>query len=189
VESPILVVDHSLPSEHHLAGAEVSTICCDLVVRSTEELVGRLSRTDPSMIVYDERARWSNLDDLRNQRWAYVYGTNLHEAIALARSSMTSPAHLLIVAHSRPSAHLTSGGEVVINFPPLRETVEATASEIARCRDEGSQVDLLVVPTEPRVEVPPWPTEIMSAVRLTGGSFTQARDEDQLRRWVDDQVP
>jgi hypothetical protein len=157
------------PAEHRLAGAQLSTESCDLVVWVTEQLVDRLARTDPAIIVYDERSRWSSLGELRNQPWAFVYGTNLLEAIAMARSSITSTGRLLIVAHSRPSAHLTASDEAFFNLPPAPETMQATAAEIARCGDHGVQVDLLVVPPAPGVEVPAWATEIVSAVRLTGG--------------------
>ncbi len=188
VESPVLIIDHSLPAEHHLNGAQLSTNSCDLVVWVTEQLLERLARADQAIITYDEGSRWSSLDELHNQRYSYLYGTNLHEAVALARSSMTAPGRVLIVAHSRPSAHLTASGDTFINFPPVPATVDATASEIARCGVDGIQVDLVVVPPLAGVEVPAWATEIVSAVRLTGGSFTEARERGHLQTWVDDQV-
>jgi uncharacterized protein with von Willebrand factor type A (vWA) domain len=186
LDSPILIVDRSLPAEHQVGPGRISTAACDLVLATTEELLARMGRTDTPLITYDERSRWSTLRELRAQRWAYIYGTNLQHALELARVAVDRPDRLLLIGHSRPSAHLTATGEPLINIPPNQQTDVATAAEIDDCARLGLEIHLVVVPPEPAIEILPWAAAIVTALDRTGGSFTQASEADDLDQWIDD---
>src|SRR5439155_21636728 len=52
---------------------------------------------------------------------------------------------IIMVTDGEPTAHLLPGGEVFFNYPPVRETVEATLKEVARCTREGIRINTFML--------------------------------------------
>ena len=172
----MVLVDHSLPAEHRADTAMLNTRVCDAVVDATTGFLGHQGRLDAAVVEYDEEARWTDIRTLQVHRWAYIYGNNLHAALALARAAATH-GHAIVIAHSRPTAHLESD-RPFFNMPPAHQTTAATVNEIDRCATAGMRVDVVVVP--PSGDPLPWDGAIVYAIRRTGGSFLQATTQDEV---------
>ncbi|MEE6257862.1 vWA domain-containing protein [Plantactinospora sonchi] len=83
-----------------------------------------------------------------------VQGTNLQHALKLAgqhlRRHPGSEPVVLVVTDGEPTAHLdpeTGGG--VFNWPPLRETIEATVAEVDQLTRYGTTMNLFMLGEDP----------------------------------------
>jgi uncharacterized protein with von Willebrand factor type A (vWA) domain len=77
-----------------------------------------------------------------------VYGTNMHHAFTLARqllSRQTGAKQIIMITDGEPTAHITPSGEVFFNYPPVRETIEATLREVVRCSREQIRINTFVL--------------------------------------------
>jgi hypothetical protein len=174
----IVLVDHSLPHEHSRgASGPVPTGVCDTVMTAAGELVSLLD-ADDEIIEYDESARWSHLSSTTESPFAFTYGANLADAVALALVEDVRPAHVIVIAHSRPSAHGQPSGDVFFSTPPASPTVLATAAEIDRCAALDVTLDVVVVP--PAGAPLPWPDEVRTAIERTGGALVQSTSPTEL---------
>ena len=83
-----------------------------------------------------------------------VQGTNLQHALRLAgrhlrRHSDSEPV-VLVVTDGEPTAHLDpADGEAVFNWPPLRETIEATVVEVDKLTRYGATMNLFMLGEDP----------------------------------------
>lgn len=80
--------------------------------------------------------------------WDYEYGTNMHHGFALARKMLAGKGgtkQIIMITDGEPTAHITPGGDVYFNYPPVRETVEATLREAARCTREGIRINTFML--------------------------------------------
>jgi uncharacterized protein with von Willebrand factor type A (vWA) domain len=80
--------------------------------------------------------------------WDFVYGTNMQHAFLLSRRMLarqTGTKQIIMVTDGEPTAHLLPGGEVFFNYPPVRETVEATLKEVARCTREDIRINTFML--------------------------------------------
>jgi uncharacterized protein with von Willebrand factor type A (vWA) domain len=57
-----------------------------------------------------------------------------------------------MVTDGEPTAHLLPGGEVFFHYPPVRETVNATLAEVARCTAEGIRINTFVLDATPDLQ-------------------------------------
>ncbi len=88
------------------------------------------------IVGFGEVARELKADQLPEVSWDFVYGTNMQHAFALSRRMLdrqSGTKQIIMITDGEPTAHVTSGGDVFFNYPPVRETVEATLREVMRC--------------------------------------------------------
>ena len=52
---------------------------------------------------------------------------------------------LLVVTDGEPTAHVMADGQVYFNYPPVRETVEATLREVMRCTRDGIRINTFML--------------------------------------------
>jgi uncharacterized protein with von Willebrand factor type A (vWA) domain len=100
------------------------------------------------LVGFSETARTITADQLPEVTWDYVYGTNMHHGFTLARQLLarqTGNKQIIMITDGEPTAHITPGGNVSFNYPPVRETVEATLREVVRCTREGIRINTFVL--------------------------------------------
>jgi uncharacterized protein with von Willebrand factor type A (vWA) domain len=88
------------------------------------------------IVGFGEVARELKADQLPEVSWDFVYGTNMQHAFALARRMLDRQGgtkQIIMITDGEPTAHVTSSGDVFFNYPPVRETIEATLREVMRC--------------------------------------------------------
>jgi uncharacterized protein with von Willebrand factor type A (vWA) domain len=61
----------------------------------------------------------------------------------LARQSGTK--QIIMITDGEPTAHITPTGDVFFNYPPVRETVDATLREVARCTRDGIRINTFML--------------------------------------------
>ena len=88
------------------------------------------------IVGFGEVARELKADQLPEVSWDFVYGTNMQHAFALSRQMLdrqSGTKQIIMITDGEPTAHITPSGDVFFNYPPVRETVEATLREVMRC--------------------------------------------------------
>ncbi|MFK3980943.1 hypothetical protein ACI2K4_11260 [Micromonospora sp. NPDC050397] len=107
-----------------------------------------------------------------------VQGTNLQHALRLAgrhlRRHAGSEPVVLVVTDGEPTAHLDpDDGEAVFNWPPLRETIEATVVEVDALTRYGTTMNLFMLGEDPGLR------RFVDAVakRCGGRVFTPSTDD------------
>jgi uncharacterized protein with von Willebrand factor type A (vWA) domain len=100
------------------------------------------------LVGFSETARVITADQLPEVSWDFVYGTNMHHGFTLARqllAKQTGNKQILMITDGEPTAHITPSGDIYFNYPPVRETVEATLREVVRCTREGIRINTFVL--------------------------------------------
>lgn len=80
--------------------------------------------------------------------WDFAYGTNMHMGFTIARQMLAREAgtkQIIMITDGEPTAHVMPGGDVFFNYPPARETVEATLREVLRCTREGVRINTFML--------------------------------------------
>ncbi|MDG2039379.1 MAG: hypothetical protein P8J30_02730, partial [Ilumatobacter sp.] len=88
------------------------------------------------IVGFSETARILTAEQLPEVSWDFVYGTNMHHGFTLARQLLAKEAgskQIIMITDGEPTAHITPDGYPFFNYPPARETVEATLREVLRC--------------------------------------------------------
>jgi uncharacterized protein with von Willebrand factor type A (vWA) domain len=100
------------------------------------------------MVGFSETAREITAAQLPEVSWDYVYGTNMHHGFTLARQMLgrqTGNKQIIMITDGEPTAHITASGDVSFNYPPVRETIEATLREVVRCTRDGIRINTFVL--------------------------------------------
>jgi uncharacterized protein with von Willebrand factor type A (vWA) domain len=100
------------------------------------------------LVGFSETARVITANQLPEVSWDFVYGTNMHHGFTLARqllAKQTGNKQILMITDGEPTAHITPSGDIYFNYPPVRETVEATLREVVRCTREGVRINTFVL--------------------------------------------
>jgi len=100
------------------------------------------------LVGFSETARAITAEQLPEVSWDFVYGTNMHHGFTLARqmlSKQTGTKQIIMITDGEPTAHITPDGDVYFNYPPVRETVEATLREVVRCTREQIRINTFVL--------------------------------------------
>lgn len=112
-----------------------------------------------------------------------VQGTNLQHALRLAgrhlrRHSDAEPV-VLVVTDGEPTAHLDPEyGGAVFNWPPLRETIEATVAEVDNLTRYGATMNLFMLGEDPGLR------RFVDAVARRCGGRVFTPDLDDLGEYV-----
>ena len=100
------------------------------------------------IVGFSEVARELKAEELPEVSWDFVYGTNMQHAFLISRrilARQSGTKQIIMVTDGEPTAHLLPDGEVFFNYPPVRETVEATLKEVARCTREGIRINTFML--------------------------------------------
>jgi uncharacterized protein with von Willebrand factor type A (vWA) domain len=105
---------------------------------------GQFPRDYLGIVGFSERAHEIRPEELPAVSWDYVYGTNMHHALLLARRLLGrhhGTRQIVMITDGEPTAHLLEDGEVFFKYPPVPATVEATLQEVLRCSREGIRIN------------------------------------------------
>jgi uncharacterized protein with von Willebrand factor type A (vWA) domain len=100
------------------------------------------------LVGFSETARILTAQQLPEVSWDFVYGTNMQHGFVLARQLLarqTGTKQIIMITDGEPTAHVTASGDVFFNYPPVRETVEATLREVVRCTREGIRINTFML--------------------------------------------
>jgi uncharacterized protein with von Willebrand factor type A (vWA) domain len=111
-------------------------------------ITSQFPRDYMGIVGFSETARVLTAAQLPEVSWDFVYGTNMHHGFTLARqllAKQTGNKQILMITDGEPTAHITPSGDIYFNYPPVRETVEATLREVVRCTREGIRINTFVL--------------------------------------------
>ncbi|MEJ3747277.1 hypothetical protein WEI85_28830 [Actinomycetes bacterium KLBMP 9797] len=112
----------------------------------------------------------------------FVQGTNLHHALKLAgrhlRKHSDAEPVVLVVTDGEPTAHLEADGEAVFFWPPLRETVEATITEVDHLTRYGATLNVFMLGEDEGLR------RFVDAVARRSGGRVFTPDAEDLSRYV-----
>jgi uncharacterized protein with von Willebrand factor type A (vWA) domain len=100
------------------------------------------------IVGFSEVARELQAEQLPEVSWDFVYGTNMQHAFVLSRKMLARQSgtkQIIMITDGEPTAHITSSGDVFFNYPPVRETVDATLKEVARCTRENIRINTFML--------------------------------------------
>jgi uncharacterized protein with von Willebrand factor type A (vWA) domain len=104
------------------------------------------------IVGFSEVARELRAEQLPEVSWDFVYGTNMQHAFQISRrllARQTGTKQIIMITDGEPTAHITPSGDVFFNYPPVRETVDATLKEVARCTRDGIRINTFMLdPTQ-----------------------------------------
>ena len=96
------------------------------------------------IVGFSETARVLTAQQLPEVSWDFVYGTNMHHGFTLARQLLSRESgnkQIIMITDGEPTAHITPDGYPFFNYPPVRETVEATLREVVRATKEQIRIN------------------------------------------------
>jgi len=96
------------------------------------------------IVGFSETARILTAEQLPEVSWDFVYGTNMHHGFTLARQLLareTGNKQIIMITDGEPTAHITPDGYPFFNYPPARETIEATLREVLRCTKSDIRIN------------------------------------------------
>ena len=91
------------------------------------------------LVGFSESARILTAAQIPSVSWDFVYGTNMQHGFMLARQLLAKQhgtKQIIMITDGEPTAHITRNGDVYFNYPPVRETIEATMAEVMKCTRE-----------------------------------------------------
>jgi len=100
------------------------------------------------LVGFSETAHVMTHDQLPEVSWDLAYGTNMQHGLRLARQLLARQSgtkQIIMITDGEPTAHITPGGQVYFNYPPVRETVEATLREVVRCTGDSITINTFVL--------------------------------------------
>jgi uncharacterized protein with von Willebrand factor type A (vWA) domain len=100
------------------------------------------------IVGFSETAYEIKPEKLPEVSWDFVYGTNMQHAFLLSRKMLakqTGTKQIIMITDGEPTAHILPNGEPFFSYPPVRETVEATLTEVARCTKEGITINTFML--------------------------------------------
>ena len=142
--STVLMLDLSLSMpmrDNFLAAKKVAMALHSLIAT-------QFPRDFLGIVGFSEVARELKPEQLPEVSWDFVYGTNMQHAFVLSRrmlAKQTGTKQIIMITDGEPTAHLLPDGNVFFNYPPVRETVDATLSEVARCTREGIRINTFML--------------------------------------------
>ena len=100
------------------------------------------------IVGFSETARELKPHQLPEVSWDFVYGTNMQHGFMLARemlSRQSGTKQIIMITDGEPTAHTSQSGDVFFNYPPVRETIEATLREVMRATREGIRINTFML--------------------------------------------
>ena len=142
--STVLAIDLSLsmPMRDNFLAAKKVAIALQALIAT------RYPRDYLGLVGFSATAREIRPEELPEVSWDFAYGTNLQHALALSRrmlSHRSGTKQIIVVTDGEPTAHVLEDGEIFFNYPPVRETLDATLQEVARCTKERILINTFVL--------------------------------------------
>jgi uncharacterized protein with von Willebrand factor type A (vWA) domain len=106
------------------------------------------------IVGFSEVARELKAEQLPEVSWDFVYGTNMQHAFQISRrllARQTGTKQIIMITDGEPTAHITPSGDVFFNYPPVRETVDATLREVARCTRDDIRINTFMLDPTPHL--------------------------------------
>jgi uncharacterized protein with von Willebrand factor type A (vWA) domain len=104
------------------------------------------------IVGFSEVARELKAEQLPEVSWDFVYGTNMQHAFQISRrllARQTGTKQIIMITDGEPTAHITERGDVFFNYPPVRETVDATLKEVMRLTKDNIRINTFMLdPTQ-----------------------------------------
>ncbi len=100
------------------------------------------------LVGFSEMAHVLTHEQLPEVSWDLAYGTNMQHGFRLARQLLgrqSGTKQIIMITDGEPTAHITPSGDVYFNYPPVRETVEATLHEVMRCTKDNIRINTFVL--------------------------------------------
>jgi uncharacterized protein with von Willebrand factor type A (vWA) domain len=140
----VLMVDLSLsmPMQDNFLPAKKVAMALHSLISS------QFPRDYLGLVGFSEVARIIEPHLLPAVSWDYVYGTNMQHGLLLARQLLArerGTKQIIMITDGEPTAHITESGEVLFNYPPIRATVDATLTEVARCTRVGITINTFML--------------------------------------------
>ena len=142
--STVLMLDMSLSMpmrDNFLSAKKVAMALYSLI--STQ-----FPRDFLGIVGFSETAYEIKPADLPEVSWDFVYGTNMQHAFLLSRrmlAKQTGTKQIIMITDGEPTAHILPNGEPFFSYPPVRETVEATLTEVMRCTRENITINTFML--------------------------------------------
>jgi uncharacterized protein with von Willebrand factor type A (vWA) domain len=111
-------------------------------------ITSQFPRDYMGIVGFSETARALTAEQLPEVSWDFVYGTNMQHGFVLARKLLARQSgtkQIIMITDGEPTAHITASGDVFFNYPPVRETVEATLREVVRCTREHIRINTFML--------------------------------------------
>ncbi|HET7490160.1 MAG TPA: VWA domain-containing protein [Acidimicrobiales bacterium] len=146
--STVLMLDLSLSMEirHNFLAAKKVAVALHTLI-STQFPGDYLG-----IVGFSRAARELKAHQLPAVSWDFDYGTNLQHGLALARQLLASRSgtrQVIVVTDGEPTAHIRPDGEAFFHYPPVRETVDATLTEVNRCTRAGIRINTFMLDATP----------------------------------------
>ncbi|MCB0960830.1 MAG: VWA domain-containing protein, partial [Acidimicrobiales bacterium] len=140
----VLMVDLSLsmPMRDNFLAAKKVAMALHALISS------RYPRDYLGLVGFSEVARTIEPRELPEVSWDYVYGTNMQHGFQLARRMLAKEhgtKQIIMITDGEPTAHITESGHPVFHYPPTRETVDATLTEVMRATREGIRINTFML--------------------------------------------
>ncbi len=100
------------------------------------------------LVSFSEVAREIRPQHLPEVSWDYVYGTNMQHGFQMARRMLAGKVgtkQIIMITDGEPTAHISSLGEPVFNYPPIKETVDLTLAEVVKCTRDNIRINTFVL--------------------------------------------
>ncbi|MBA2468264.1 MAG: VWA domain-containing protein [Chloroflexia bacterium] len=147
----VLLIDMSRSMIHNGCwdAAKRSALALDTLIR------GKYPRDMLELFGFSATAHPLKMVDLPTLEWnEYNYGTNLQHALELAREKLRPERgrnrQIIVITDGEPTAHIDRG-EVRFQYPPTRETFEATLREVVRCTREDITINTFLLESTPHM--------------------------------------
>ncbi|HEX2785416.1 MAG TPA: VWA domain-containing protein [Ilumatobacteraceae bacterium] len=111
-------------------------------------ITSQFPRDYMGIVGFSETARVLTAAQLPEVSWDFVYGTNMQHAFQISRrllARQSGTKQIIMITDGEPTAHITPTGDVFFNYPPVRETVDATLREVARCTRENIRINTFML--------------------------------------------
>jgi uncharacterized protein with von Willebrand factor type A (vWA) domain len=117
-------------------------------------ITSQFPRDYMGIVGFSEVARELKAEQLPEVSWDFVYGTNMQHAFQISRrllARQTGTKQIIMITDGEPTAHITPTGDVYFNYPPVRETVDATLREVVRCTKDGIRINTFMLDPTPHL--------------------------------------
>src|SRR5437764_586247 len=143
--STVLMLDLSLSMpmrDNFLAAKKVAMALHSLIT-------SQFPRDYMGIVGFSSVARELKPEDLPEVSWDFVYGTNMQHGFILSRRMLARQGgtkQIIMITDGEPTAHFEPGmSEPFFSYPPVRETVDATLREVARCTREDVRINTFML--------------------------------------------
>jgi len=100
------------------------------------------------IVGFSEVAREIEAKDLPKASFDFVYGTNMHHALMLARQMLVRQAattkQIIMITDGEPTAHVENG-QPHFSYPPTPETIALTLAEVGRVTREDIRINVFML--------------------------------------------